>query len=154
VRYLWCEWDMSRTRHAQDISHVWVRYLTCEACEMAWHSLCSDTHTYLTCLTCYSQKICNMYDVTRIEIDDIYDVKWRDTRRNRPRVWRDIRCEACITWLRHSFAYTCMTWHNMCRTRSFLETGFWPLYPSLVWFVPLSRTKRVFLISTRTRPRS
>jgi len=40
------------------------------------------------------------------------------------------------------------------RTRSFLESGFWPLYPSFVWFVPLSRTKRVFLISTRTRPRS
>jgi len=31
------------------------------------------------------------------------------------------------------------------RTRSFLETGFWPLYPSFVWFVPLSRTKRVLL---------
>jgi len=40
------------------------------------------------------------------------------------------------------------------RTRSFLETGFWLLYPSFVWFVLLSRTKRVFLISTRTRPRS
>jgi len=34
------------------------------------------------------------------------------------------------------------------RTRSFLETGFWPLYPSFVWFVPLSRTQRVFFIST------
>ena len=34
------------------------------------------------------------------------------------------------------------------RTRSFLEAGFWPLYPSSVWFVPL------FWISTKTRPRS
>ena len=37
----------------------------------------------------------------------------------------------------------------LTRPRSFLETGFRPLYPSFVWFVPLSRTKRVFWISTR-----
>jgi len=35
------------------------------------------------------------------------------------------------------------------RPRSFLETVFRPLYPSFGWFVPLSRTKRVFWISTR-----
>jgi len=35
------------------------------------------------------------------------------------------------------------------RPRSFLETGFRPLYPSFVWFVPFSRTKRVFWISNR-----
>jgi len=35
------------------------------------------------------------------------------------------------------------------RPRSFLETGFRPLCPSLVWFVPLSRTKSAFWISTR-----
>jgi len=40
-------------------------------------------------------------------------------------------------------------WGIVTRTRSFLETGFWPLYPSFVWFVQLSRTKRVFLSSTR-----
>ena len=35
------------------------------------------------------------------------------------------------------------------RPRSFLEIGFRPQYPSFVWFEPLSRTKRVFWISTR-----
>ena len=35
------------------------------------------------------------------------------------------------------------------RPRSFLETGFRPLYTSFGWFVPLSRTKRVIWISTR-----
>ena len=42
-----------------------------------------------------------------------------------------------------------LSMHN--RPRSFLETGFRPLYPSFVWFAPLSRTKRVFWIST-TKP--
>jgi len=39
------------------------------------------------------------------------------------------------------------------RTRSFLEAGFRPLYPSFVWFVPLIRTKRGFWTRARTRPR-
>ena len=32
--------------------------------------------------------------------------------------------------------------------------GFWPLYPSFVWFTPLIRTNGVFWMSTRTLPRS
>jgi len=55
-----------------------------------------------------------------------------------------------VTWLIHTYDMTSST----SRPRSFLETGFRPLCPSFVWFVPLPRTTRVFLISTRTRPRS
>ena len=68
-----------------------------------------------------------------------------------------IQC-ACSKWIHCQFRCVggcrCKLQILSNRTRSFLETGFWPLYPSFVWFVPLSRTKRVFLISTRTRPRS
>ena len=38
------------------------------------------------------------------------------------------------------------------RPRSFLEAGFRPLCPPFVYFVPLSRTKLAFWISTRTTP--
>jgi len=38
--------------------------------------------------------------------------------------------------------HTCQS--IICRTISFLETGYWPLYPLFVWFVPFSRTKRDF----------
>jgi len=38
---------------------------------------------------------------------------------------------------------------HMCRPRTFLETGFRPLYPFFVWFVPLSRTIQLLWISTR-----
>jgi len=38
------------------------------------------------------------------------------------------------------------------RPRNFLEAGFRPLCPPLVYFVPLSRTKPAFRISTRTAP--
>jgi len=41
---------------------------------------------------------------------------------------------------------------NPNRTRSFSETGFWPLYPSFVWFVSLSRTKRVFWLVPEHAP--
>jgi len=36
-----------------------------------------------------------------------------------------------------------------CHPRNFFETGFRPLFPSFVSFVPLSRTKPAFWISTR-----
>jgi len=38
--------------------------------------------------------------------------------------------------------------------RSLLGASFRPLYSSFVWFVPLIKTKQVFLISTRAHPRS
>jgi len=38
------------------------------------------------------------------------------------------------------------------RPRSFLQAGFRPLCPPFVYFVPLSRTKPAFWISTRTAP--
>jgi len=38
---------------------------------------------------------------------------------------------------------------DICRPRSFLETGFRPVCPSFVWYLPLSRTKPAFWISTR-----
>jgi len=79
-------------------------------------------------------------------------------------------CHTCVWTMMHMCDMThAHVWHDSlitmththdlthlssCRTRSFLEAGFGPLYPSFVWFVPLIRTKRVFWISTRTRPRS
>jgi len=56
-----------------------------------------------------------------------------------------------FTWdLTHSHG----TWRVFCssRPRSFLEAGFGPLCPPFVYFVPLSRTKPAFWISTRTAP--
>jgi len=73
-------------------------------------------------------------------------------------VWHDSWVmTTCRTCMRHATRACVMTiWlFILCdRTRSFLGLGFRPLYPSLVWFVPLFRTKRVFWISTGTRPRS
>jgi len=51
-------------------------------------------------------------------------------------------------------SFICVTWITyMCdRTRSFSETKFWPLYP-FFFYTTISK-KRVFLIITRTRPKS
>ena len=44
--------------------------------------------------------------------------------------------------------------YGISRRKSFLEAGFRPLCPPFVYFVPLSRTKPAFWISTRTAPGS
>ena len=44
------------------------------------------------------------------------------------------------------------TYIDIYRPRSFLEAGFRPLCPPFVYFVPLSRTKPAFWISTRIAP--
>jgi len=46
------------------------------------------------------------------------------------------------------YVYTQKTYWLYCQ-RSFMETGFRPLCPSFAYFVPLSRTKPAFWISTR-----
>jgi len=59
----------------------------------------------------------------------------------------------CNTDMTHSMiGRGILLWGGALRPRSFLEAGFRPLCPLFVFFVPLSRTKPAFWISTRTAP--
>ena len=56
-------------------------------------------------------------------------------------------CETCLFICTHNSNVSRVT---PLRPKSFLEAGFGPLCPPFVYFVPLSRTKPAFWISTRT----
>jgi len=112
----------------------WMHHVThMDEC-LTWRCL-----SHVTIMTCDTYVRDTLGDIHGR--DTLGDIHGRDTLGDTHACERqeNSRCIMSLTWI---------------RTRSFLETGFWPLYPSCVWFVPLSRSKRVFLISTRTRPRS
>jgi len=70
------------------------------------------------------------------------------------RLWMShVTCEWVMSHMQESshvwIGFCCDQGVGTTRPKSFVETGFWLLCPSFVYFVPLSRSKPAFWISTR-----